>query len=59
MASLNFIEPYLKAVFGFIGISDVAFHTAGGAAALNYGADRAQFLQPHDEAVAALAAAKA
>jgi FMN-dependent NADH-azoreductase len=59
MASLNFIEPYLKAVFGFIGISDVAFHTAGGAAALNYGANRAQFLQPHDEAVAALAAAQA
>lgn len=56
-ASLNFIEPYLKALFGFIGVSDVAFHTAGGAAALNYGADRAQFLQPHDEAVAALAAA--
>ena len=59
MASLNFIEPYLKAVFGFIGIGDVAFHTAGGAMALNYGADRAQFLQPHDEAVAALAAAQA
>jgi FMN-dependent NADH-azoreductase len=59
MASLNFIEPYLKAVFGFIGIGDVAFHTAGGAAALNYGADRAQFLQPHDEAVAALAEARA
>ena len=59
MESLNFIEPYLKALFGFIGISDVTFHTAGGAAALNYGADRAQFLQPHDEAVAALAAAQA
>lgn len=58
-ASLNFVEPYLKALFGFVGISDVAFHTAGGAMALNYGADRAQFLQPHDEAVAALAAAEA
>jgi FMN-dependent NADH-azoreductase len=55
--SLNFVEPYLKTIFGFIGISDVVFHTAGGAAALNYGADRAEFLQPHDEAVAALAAA--
>ena len=55
---LNFIEPYLKTLFGFIGITDVAFHTAGGAAALNYGADRAQFLQPHDEAVAALVAAR-
>ncbi|MGA8939470.1 MAG: NAD(P)H-dependent oxidoreductase [Acidobacteriaceae bacterium] len=55
--SLNFIEPYLRTLFGFVGIGDVAFHTAGGAAALNYGADRAAFLQPHDEAVAALAAA--
>ncbi len=59
MESLNFIEPYLKTLFGFIGITDVVFHTAGGAMALNYGADRAEFLQPHDEAVAALAAAHA
>jgi FMN-dependent NADH-azoreductase len=55
--SLNFVEPYLKTIFGFLGVSNVEFHTAGGAAALNYGADRAEFLQPHDEAVAALAAA--
>src|ERR1700678_1793737 len=57
MESLNFIEPYLKTLFGFVGITDVVFHTAGGAAALNYGANREEFLQPHDEAVAALAAA--
>jgi FMN-dependent NADH-azoreductase len=56
MESLNFIEPYLKTLFGFIGLTDVTFHTAGGAAALNYGANREEFLQPHDEAVAALAA---
>jgi FMN-dependent NADH-azoreductase len=56
LESLNFIEPYLKTLFGFVGIADVTFHTAGGASALNYGADRAEFLQPHDEAVAALAA---
>jgi FMN-dependent NADH-azoreductase len=56
MESLNFIEPYLKTLFGFIGFSEVVFHTAGGAAALNYGANREEFLQPHDEAVAALAA---
>jgi FMN-dependent NADH-azoreductase len=55
--SLNFVEPYLKTIFGFLGVTNVEFHTAGGAAALNYGADRAEFLQPHDEAVAALAAA--
>jgi FMN-dependent NADH-azoreductase len=59
MESLNFIEPYLKTLFGFVGITDVVFHTAGGAAALNYGANREEFLQPHDEAVAALAASQA
>ncbi|MGC9197944.1 MAG: FMN-dependent NADH-azoreductase [Acidobacteriaceae bacterium] len=53
---LNFIEPYLKTIFGFIGITDVAFHTAGGAAALRNGANRGQFLLAHDQAVAALAA---
>jgi FMN-dependent NADH-azoreductase len=52
---LNFVEPYLKVVFGFIGVTDVTFHTAGGAAALNYGADRNEFLKPHDIAVAELA----
>jgi FMN-dependent NADH-azoreductase len=59
LESMNFIEPYLKTLFGFVGIGPVAFHTAGGAMALNYGADRAEFLQPHEEAVAALAAAGA
>ncbi len=59
LESLNLIEPHLKTVFGFIGITDVVFHTAGGAAVLNYGADRAEFLQPHEEAVAALVAARA
>jgi FMN-dependent NADH-azoreductase len=57
MAGLNFVEPYLKNLFGFLGVTDVAFHTAGGAGALNYGADRAAFLKPHEEAIALLAAA--
>ena len=39
LESLNFIEPYLKTLFGFIGITDVTFHTAGGAAALNRGSE--------------------
>ena len=56
MAGFNFVEPYLKSVFGFLGVTKLAFHTAGGAAALNYGADRAEFLSPHDIAVAELAA---
>ena len=52
MASFNFVEPYLRAVFGFLGITDVAFLSAGGAAALNYGAiDRETFFQPHVAAI--------
>jgi FMN-dependent NADH-azoreductase len=57
--SLNFVEPYLKTLFGFIGFQEVVFHTAGGAAVLSRGGNREEFLQPHDEAVAALAAAHA
>lgn len=51
MASLNFVEPYLRSVFGFIGVADTTFLTAGGTAALRFGKDRAEFLQPHLEAV--------
>jgi len=54
--SLNFIEPYLKTLFGFVGFTDITFHSAFGAGALTHGANREEFLQPHDEAVAALAA---
>jgi FMN-dependent NADH-azoreductase len=51
MASFNFVEPYLRAVFGFLGVTDVTFLTAGGTAALNYGQDRDAFLTPHLQAV--------
>jgi len=51
MASFNFVEPYLRSVFGFLGVTDVTFLTAGGTAALNYGQDRDTFLAPHLEAV--------
>jgi FMN-dependent NADH-azoreductase len=51
---LNHVEPYLKSVLGFLGVTDITFHTAGGASALNYGADRAEFLKPHEQALAAL-----
>ncbi|MBV8114122.1 MAG: NAD(P)H-dependent oxidoreductase, partial [Silvibacterium sp.] len=48
MASFNFVEPYLRTVFGFLGVTDIRFITAGGAAALNYGKiDRQTFLKPH------------
>lgn len=46
MASFNFVEPYLRSVFGFLGVTDATFLTAGGTAALNYGQDRETFLAP-------------
>lgn len=50
--SLNFVEPYLRAVFGFIGVTDVDFLTAGGAAALmSGGIEREVFLKPHIDAI--------
>jgi FMN-dependent NADH-azoreductase len=54
MASFNFVEPYLRTVFGFLGVTEVKFISAGGAAALNYGQiDRETFLQPHVESIRA------
>lgn len=52
-AAYNFVEPYLRAAFGFLGVTDATFQTAGGAAALNYGADRATFLAPQLQAIQA------
>ena len=47
MASFNFVEPYLRTVFGFLGVTDTTFLSAGGASALNYGkVDRQTFLEP-------------
>jgi FMN-dependent NADH-azoreductase len=51
MASSNFVEPYLRSVFGFLGVTDVTFLTTGGTAALNYWQDRDAFLAPHLQAV--------
>src|SRR5271165_2816793 len=54
MASFNFVEPYLRTVFGFLGVTQTSFINAGGAAALNYGKiDRQTFLQPHVESIRA------
>ena len=47
MASFNFVEPYLRSVFGFLGLTDATFLTAGGTAALSHGQDRDAFLAPH------------
>src|ERR1700729_338085 len=51
IASFNFVEPYLRSVFGFLGVTDATFLTAGGTAVLNYGQDRDAFLAPHLQAV--------
>jgi len=51
MSSFNFVEPYLRSVFGFLGVTDATFLTTGGTAALNQGLDRDAFLAPHLQAV--------
>jgi FMN-dependent NADH-azoreductase len=51
MSSFNFVEPYLRSVFGFLGVTDATFLTAGGTAALNQGLDREAFLAPHLQVV--------
>jgi FMN-dependent NADH-azoreductase len=53
MASFNFVEPYLRSMFGFLGLTDATFLTAGGTTALNHGQDRDAFLAPHLQAVQA------
>jgi FMN-dependent NADH-azoreductase len=46
MAVMNFVEPYLRSVFGFVGVTDARFISASGTAQLRFGADRATVLQP-------------
>lgn len=54
LASFNFVEPYLRAVFAFLGVTQTTFINAGGTAQLQTAsADRAAFLQPYVEALAA------
>ncbi len=51
-APMNFVEPYLRAVLGFLGVTDVKFITASGAAQVMMGAvDRETFLKPTLEQV--------
>jgi FMN-dependent NADH-azoreductase len=51
MASLNFVEPYLRSLFGFLGVKDATFLTAGGTKVLSQGHDRDAFLAPFIQAV--------
>jgi FMN-dependent NADH-azoreductase len=56
-SALNFIDPYLKTILGFIGVTDVKFVIAGGAAQVMTGAvDRETFLKPTLDAVRTVAA---
>jgi FMN-dependent NADH-azoreductase len=55
--AFNFVEPYLRSIFGFLGVTDVKVVTAGGAAQVMMGAiDRDTFLKPTLEQVRAHAA---
>jgi len=52
MESLNFVTPYLRAVFGFIGVTDVTIIAAEGTAQLMTGKmDPQTFLAPSLEKV--------
>lgn len=56
-AAMNFAEPYLKAILGFIGITDVRIITVGGVSQLMSGAvDRVTLLQPALQQIRATAA---
>jgi len=55
LAALNFIDPYLSTILGFIGIKDVKFVNAGGTAQLGSGKDRGEFLKPHLEQIRSIA----
>lgn len=46
MAVMNFVEPYLQSMFGFLGVTDASFINAGGTVKLQYGVDRETILQP-------------
>ena len=53
LASFNFIEPYLRAVFAFLGVTQTTFIHAGGTAELRSAeTDRGAFLEPYVKAVA-------
>ncbi len=50
----NFAGPYLLALFAFIGVTDAKLVTVNGTMALNFGADRQEFLVDPRQAVNAL-----
>ena len=56
--SYDHLSPYLRFVFGFIGITDVEIVVAGGASAVQYGKiSEAEWKKPYEEKVTAIATA--
>jgi FMN-dependent NADH-azoreductase len=45
-AVMNFVEPYLRSMFAFLGVTETSFINAGGTVKLQYGVDRETILQP-------------
>jgi FMN-dependent NADH-azoreductase len=51
-ASLNFLEPWLRAMFGYLGVENMQFIFVDGTAKVKAGeCDREAFLWPHIEAI--------
>ncbi len=46
LAAMNFVEPYLRSIFGFIGVTDATFINAGGTSRVRMGVDRKTIVQP-------------
>jgi FMN-dependent NADH-azoreductase len=44
--ALNFIEPYLRSFFAFLGVKETTFISASGTARNRFGVDRATILEP-------------
>jgi FMN-dependent NADH-azoreductase len=44
--ALNFIEPYLRSFFAFLGVKETRFISASGTARNRFGVDRATILEP-------------
>jgi FMN-dependent NADH-azoreductase len=56
-STMNFVDPYLKMILGFIGVTEAMFVTTGGAAQVMTGAvDREALLKPTLERVRSVAA---
>jgi FMN-dependent NADH-azoreductase len=54
MESFDFVAPYLRKIFGFVGVTEINFIQASGVAGIHYGKiDRNTFLQPHVESIRA------